>query len=111
MTTENATIVTVRISQLAQTFPSLRGKPGVAPWDVMMFLRWTMVASHGEVLAAKFVLGVWNPAADWGEIAVRNKIMKRGGAFTRFDIFEAMTVWDDAHIAAMVAWLNRPFFP
>lgn len=98
------------ISQLAQSFPSLRGKPGVEPWDVMALLRWTMVASHGEVLAAKFVLGVWNPATDWGTIAVENKIMKKGGAFTRFDIFEAMNVWDDAHIAAMAAWVNRPFF-
>ena len=111
MTTDTKLTADLRISQLAQTFPSLRGKPGVAPWDVMVFLRWAMVASHGEPLAAKFVLSVWNPSTDWGELAVERKIMKKSGAFTRFDFFEAMNVWDDLHVGAMVAWLRQHFFP
>ena len=111
MNTETKPTADMRIAQLAQTFPSLRGKPGVAPWDVLAFLKWAMVASHGELLAAKFVLSVWNPSTDWGELAVERKIMKKGGAFTRFDLFEAMNVWDDLHVRAMAAWMNRPFFP
>lgn len=100
-----------RISVLAESFPSLRGKPGVSPWDSLALLRWAMVASHGECLAVKFVLSVWNPSTDWEDTAIANKIMKKGCSFSRFNLFDAMHSWDAAHIAAMAAWINRPFFP
>jgi len=111
MTTETKLTAEMRISQLAQTFPCLRGKPGVAPWDVMKLLRWAMVASHGEALAVKFVLSVWNPSTDWEEFAIEQKIMKKGCSFSRFNLSEAMHCWDSANIAALAAWINRPFFP
>ena len=102
------------MTRLAQSFPSLQKAPGVEPWEPLTFLRWAAsgVLSHGEVLAAKFVLSVWDPGQDWEKVARDNKIMSDPKArFARFDVFEAMNGWDQEHISAMLAWIDLPFFP
>lgn len=101
------------MTRLAALFPSLRAAPGVSPWNANEFLRWATsgVLSHGEVLAAKFVLGVWNSSTDWEDTAREMKLIKPDQKFSRFDLFEAMNVWDQAHINAALAWIELPFSP
>ncbi len=103
------------MTKLAKMFHSLIDAPGVDPWEPLALLRWAIVgggASHGEKLAAQFVLSVWNSSTDWEEVARENKIITDPEHhFTRFDLFEAMNVWDQEHIAAMQAWIELPFFP
>lgn len=98
---------------LAVLFPSLRRAPGMRPWNVDKFLHWAAsgVLSHGEVLAAKFVLAVWNPSTDWEGIAREKGLLEDDEHFTRFDLFEAMNVWDQEHRSAALTWIERPFFP
>jgi hypothetical protein len=48
-------------------------------------------------------LSVWNPRTDWREHGFP-------GA-GRFDLLEAWDVLDDAHRAAIRAWLDAPFWP
>lgn len=101
------------MTRLAKLFPSLRQAPGVEPWNVDELLRWAAsgVLSHGEVLAAKFVLSVWNPGTDWEEIAREDGLLEDGQRFRRFDLFEAMNVWDSEHIRVTLTWIESPFFP
>ena len=98
---------------IAMLFPSLRLAPGLRPWNVDEFLRWATsgVLSHGEVLAAKFVLAVWNPSTDWEGFAREEEILEDDEHFARFDLFEAMKVWDPEHRDAALKWIERPFFP
>ena len=93
------------MTRLATLFPSLRAAPGVSPWNANEFLRWATsgVLSHGEVLAAKFVLGVWNSSTDWEDTAREMKLIKPDQTFSRFDLFEAMNVWDQEHVNAALA--------
>jgi hypothetical protein len=111
----------LNIAALAQKLPSLviKGAPiptagprGLEPWDSLAFLKWlcSTPLSHGEVLAGRLILGVWNTNTDWVAEA------KKAGfeaplAAKRFDLLEAAGVWDDAHLAALRAWLEHPDFP
>ena len=99
------------ITRLAKLFPSLREAPGVDPWDALTLLRWSLAASHGEALAVKFVLSVWNSSTDWEKVAREEKLIKPDERFSRFDLFEAMSVWDQEHVSAALAWIELPFFP
>lgn len=87
------------IEQLAVSFPSLANQPGVTPWDSLALDAWACgpAPSHGMLCAARFVLAVWDPNTDW-----------RCG---RFDLMEAMGVWDVAHHRAFVAWALAPWWP
>jgi hypothetical protein len=102
------------MTRLARLFPSLRDADGVEPWDdALKLLRWACSGkSHGEVLAAKFVLSVWNSSTDWGEMAREEGIITSPEQhFSRFDVFEAMATWDAEHVEAMLTWLRLPFWP
>jgi hypothetical protein len=85
------------MSTLAQTFPCLRNAPGIDPWDVNKLDEWasTPWPSHVEKCAAQFVLAVWNPDFKW----------KCG----KFDIMEAMKVWDSATYNAYLVWAADPW--
>lgn len=77
---------------LAQTFPSHRR---LASWDAKAVdHRATHGASDGEKVTARFLLSVWNQWEAW----------KIG----RFDLFEALQVWDPMHLAAFRAWMADP---
>jgi hypothetical protein len=114
------------MARLCALFPSLRRRNIGTPlatgawtrhgprWDALDVLRFLCLDahSHGEALAARFVLSVWNPNADWDEEA------RKAGLLTdpeqrvrRFDLFEAMGTWDDEHREAMLTWLRDPFWP
>ncbi len=100
------------MTRLARRFPSLERAPGVDPWDADVFLKWLCSTglSHGELVAARFVLGVWNSSANWVELAREDGYPYPEHA-TRFDFFEAMGVWDPEHVEAFVSWVDAPFWP
>ena len=88
-----------RMAALARTFPSTAKADGVRLWDANTFDRWVAESpvSHGELLTAQFLLAVWDPAQDW-----------RCG---RFDLMDALRIWDDRHRAAFLAWVADPWWP
>ncbi len=100
--------------RLCQRFPSLRRVEGagIGAWDPLAVLAWSCAGvSHGEALAGRLVLRVWNSTADWNEEARREGLLAEGQVLPAFDLFEAWSVWDLEHREAALAWLNDPFWP
>lgn len=86
-----------KVAALAALFPALTGAPGVSPWDALALNLWACRgASHGEQLAARFVLTVWNQHEAW--------------ECGRFDVMEALSVWDDKNRAAFLTWARQPWW-
>lgn len=101
------------MSQLVESFPGiLRSAPGARPWNATRFLGWvcSTAMSHGELLAARFVLGIWNSHTDWVAVA-KEEGFEAPGAAERFDLFDAMAVWDSSYLFAMRRWIEHPFKP
>ena len=100
------------MTALAQSFPSLRDADGVDPWDGYRFLAWLCgpAPSHGMLAAGRFLLGVWNSTTDWREVA-RELELEGADKCVRFDLFEAMNVWDREHSDACRHWMEWPFWP
>jgi hypothetical protein len=98
--------------QLVKSFPSMKVVLGGRPWSANEVLRWvcSVGGSHGEVLTARFLLGVWNQQADWVAEA-RELRLPSPEAARRFDLLEAVAVWDVAHLTALRLWLAAPCFP
>jgi len=90
-----------RMSMLAISFPELelRARSAILPFDALELNRWARSGApgHGGMCAARFVLSVWDPGTKW-----------RAG---RFDIHEALSIWDDAHRRAFLAWCINPWWP
>ena len=89
----------IKILSLARSFKCLRGTPGTRGglWDAVALDTWAAGgASSGEKHSARFVLGVWNPYDEW-----------RCG---KFDIYDAIQVWDHAHREAFLRWALDPWF-
>jgi hypothetical protein len=99
------------MAELCALFPALEDVPGTNPWDQMKVLSWLaeVGASHGERCAAIFVLSVWNSGTDWSEMAKENGLDHEN--VPRFDLFEAMGVWDNQNHSAFLAWAQNPFWP
>jgi hypothetical protein len=102
----------MNFENLVKMFPSMKVVLGERAWNAHDVLRWlcSVGGSHGEVLAARFLLGVWNQQADWVTEA-RELGFPSPEAAKRFDLIDAVTVWDEPHLAALRAWLAAPFFP
>lgn len=98
---------------LAESFPTLKGSPGVRPWDEGAFLAWlcTDGHSHGRLVAAQFILSVWNPSTDWAEHAKDVEKLSYPEHAKRFDLLEAIGIFDRKHTAALIAWIDAPFWP
>jgi hypothetical protein len=90
---------------LALMFPTLRDADGIRPWDPEKLISWLNgpAPGSGARSAGRFVLGVWNSSTDWTE----HGLAPPG----RFDLFEALAVWDDTHREALQAWVSAPFWP
>jgi hypothetical protein len=87
-----------RMTELARAFPSMRGGRGIDPWDPADLNRWAVgTASHGERVTARFLLSVWDPSTEW-----------EAG---RFDVMEALRVWDLRHRDAFLKWALDPWWP
>jgi hypothetical protein len=69
------------------------------PFDADTFDRWLSGAalSHGERVTAQLILAVWDPNYDW-----------QSG---RFDVMEALRIWDKPHRAAFLEWAKDPWWP
>ena len=87
-----------RMTRLAEAFRSLRGAPGVRPFDPERLDRWAAgLASHGEAVTVRFLLSVWDPSHEW--------------AAGRFDLMEALRVWDESHHETFLQWAADPWWP
>ena len=89
----------IRILKLANSFPCLRGAPGVGSglWDALKLDAWAAGgASSGEKHSSRFVLGVWNSGSEWD--------------CGKFDIFHAIDIWDCEHREAFLKWAIDPWF-
>lgn len=88
-----------KVTALARAFPSMATAPHVRLWDANRFDRWTAETplSHGEFVTARFLLAVWNPGHAW--------------ACGRFDLMEAVRIWDDDHRRVFLAWAEAPWWP
>ena len=101
------------MTQLCESFPTLRGVPGTSPWDQTTFAQWASgpAPSRAMRLAAAFVLSVWNGCTPedggWWNTSLGDEEYRAG----RFDAVEAFGVWDSAHRSAFIAWCQEPFFP
>lgn len=87
-----------RIHLLAWKFPCLRHAPGVEPWNADRLDDWAASGgpSHGEKCSARFVLAVWNPNHEW--------------QVGRFDLMEALRIWDEDSHKAFIAWARDPWW-
>lgn len=101
-----------RFDTLLQSLPSIARAPGLRPWDSTRFLACLCSSglSHGELLAARLALGVWNTGTDWVEEARKDGLPHPENA-RRFDVLEAAAVWDSAHREALRTWLEGSYFP
>jgi hypothetical protein len=91
-----------KMTQLARTFPTFAADgpkgltPGLDPFDAVKLWDHAKGWSHGEQCAARFVLSVWDPAGNpWYE---------------KFDLHEALGVWDSRHLMAFIAWAVDPWW-
>lgn len=91
--------LTVKMTAFVRTFPCLRKASGTELWDAVMFDRWAAATplSHGQAVTAQFVLALWDPDRPW-----------QSG---RFDLMEALRVWDEQHRAAFLTWAGDPWWP
>lgn len=86
------------LSRLAESFPSLRGAPGVRPFDAMALKSWAgaLRFASSARYAASFVLEVHR-----GRVG-------RPHPLDPFDVASAFLRWDDDHRAAFAAWAAAP---
>jgi hypothetical protein len=97
-----------RMVLLCNSFPCLRGKPGTKPWNEEAFAHWASAPiSHGEQLAATFILSVWS-----GDVLDEGHHWNSGEFHVgRFDAVEAIRTWSDAERDAFTEWCRSPFYP
>ena len=96
--TQEEQALRARMSAFAQTFPTMGYARGVDPWDAEKLDAWGRgPRSHGERVTAQFLLGVWDPSATW----------KCG----RFDVIDALRIWDSTHHQAFLRWAAEPWWP
>ena len=90
---------TLDVSTLAHSFPTLRAARGLTPWRPEELDEWACgpVPGSGVLHAARLVLAIWNPHADW--------------QCGRFDALAALGAWDQAHRTAFAAWVAQPWWP
>ena len=82
----------------ALLFPTLKAVCEYRPFQPGQLDAWAAHApSDGAIHAARFLLALWNNQQSW----------KCG----KFDVIEAMAVWDAEHRAAFLAWAEEPWWP
>lgn len=92
-----------KMFNLAKTFPSMKGQAAIGqelpPWDANFVDSWAAseAPSSGQRVTAQFLLAVWDPKQEW----------KSG----RFDIMNALKIWDEKHLEAFLAWASAPWWP
>jgi hypothetical protein len=89
-----------RMTVLALSFPEVDkcARELVVPWtDARPLLRAIRRGGfgHGCLCSLKFLVSVWNPYENG----------------KKFDLHEALGVWDAPHRAAFLAWVKDPWWP
>ena len=86
-----------KMAELSRSFPSRAKASGIHVWHANTLDRWASETplSLGELVTARFLLAVWDPYHPW--------------ACGRFDVMEAIRVWDEPHRAAFLAWARDPW--
>jgi DNA primase len=84
------------MTELARTFPALRNLFDTSlTWDPESLDDHAFTLSKGERCALQFILHVWNQHTRWN--------------CGRFNVFEAMDLWDHKHRAAFLSWASNPW--
>jgi hypothetical protein len=93
---ESTTPVPPRLLELLRTFPCLERIRSLGSLELLV--PWAQGRSHGELLAVRFIVSVWNPDTpeEWG--------------LGRFDVHDAMTTWSRAEREAFIAWARAPWW-
>jgi hypothetical protein len=99
-----------KMTLLARTFHGLAQAP-LEPFDAGVLDRWAKGLCHGHLCAVSFVLSVWSGST--GASDIKKKAAERLWVWKspRFDLHEALGVWDDDHRAAFLAWTRNPWWP
>ena len=72
-------------------------KVGARPFDAELLDANYAGASHGEKVSIAFLLNVWDPGGEW----------KAG----KFDLIDALRIWDDSKRRAFCDWAREPWWP
>lgn len=105
-----------RMSDLAETFPILRGRQGVRPFDPDALDRMAAgpEGTSGLRCAARFVLNVWNGVGQRARCHDKHgnrSALRSHWRVGPFDLFEAWACWSEGERRAASAWLRAPFWP
>ncbi len=96
--TEEEQALRARMTAFALTFPSMQHALGVKPWDALELDRWGSGSrSHGERVTAQLLLSVWDSSTEW--------------TCGRFNLMEALRIWDAEHHQAFLKWVANPWWP
>jgi len=95
--------VYARLAILAESFPTLKGIPGLLPWDPVLLAEQlgSPAITNASANAILFVLSVWNPGFQGAGV----DLVK-----TPFSLHGAMWAWDNQHRRAFLAWVANPFW-
>jgi DNA primase len=86
------------VCKILNEFPCLQHlKITPENWDSEAFERQAAKFSSGELSAAQFILGIWNPTTTW----------KCG----KFDLIEAAARLDHEHRQVIIDWFSEPWWP
>jgi hypothetical protein len=82
----------------ALLFPTVKAAFGSTLFQPIDLDSWaTSQPSDGALHAAKFLLALWNNQQVWD--------------CGKFDVTDAMSIWDAEHRAAFVVWAEQPWWP
>lgn len=109
------------MTALARSFPSFahwKDVPGLDAggsfnFDARAFFAWASSTnmSHGEYCVVQFLADVWNGNDCKKLNGSSTKARERVMGVAKFDLHEALGVWDSGHRAAFLAWAKEPWFP
>jgi hypothetical protein len=70
---------------------------GMIPWNADKLDQSFAGRSHGEKCVIRFLLNLWDRQEKW--------------ECGRFDLFEALRIWDTDRRKVFLSWANDPFWP
>ena len=89
----------LKMQQLASSFHSLRGLPGIDPWDAYHLASKSIhTVSSSARQSLLFVLTVWNPE------------IPECFDLEPFDIHHALKIWDVENHSAFLTWAKNPWW-
>lgn len=92
---------------------SARQELAMQRFDTRHFIRWATGAHATSATnhAARFVLQVWNPNADYRGLAGELGIDPEASILAPFNLGNALGCFDERHSRALRRWVEAPFWP